>query len=241
MYVKVFSQIFDSSIADDYRVRHLFEDMLKLANAEGVVDMTQEAISRRTGIPIEEVNTGITKLLAPDPKSRTPDHDGRRLVLLDEHRDWGYRIVNYAKYRSITNEQSRREQCRRAMKRHRAKKASVKQKPKAEKPASSSPMPNGWAIWIDINRERGREDPAPLGPDTAAAKRFLKVLGVEKFKTCCQRFLEDQTPFLTARGHELHLMAPNKYANAEDDAELFSAFNVKRVKGKDVPPEHWKK
>ena len=43
MFAKVFTQIFDSSIAENYEVRHVFEDMLKLADREGAVDMTGEA------------------------------------------------------------------------------------------------------------------------------------------------------------------------------------------------------
>ena len=55
MYVKVFSQIFDSSIASDYRLRHFFMDMLVLSESDGVVDMTQEAIAARTRMPLAEV------------------------------------------------------------------------------------------------------------------------------------------------------------------------------------------
>ena len=54
MFVKVFEHILDSSIADDYELRHFFEDMLKLADWKtGVVDMTESAIARRLNFPIE--------------------------------------------------------------------------------------------------------------------------------------------------------------------------------------------
>jgi hypothetical protein len=101
MYAKVFSQILDSSIAVDYEQRHLFMDLLVLADREGVVDMTTEAISRRLNVPEPLVRSNMLKLMEPDPESRSDERDGRRLVLLDDHREWGWQIVNYAFYRDM--------------------------------------------------------------------------------------------------------------------------------------------
>jgi hypothetical protein len=83
-------------------------DMLVLSDEEGVVDKTPRAISRITNVPLEIVERGIAKLSAADPDSRTPDEDGRRIVLIDENRTWGWRIVNYLKYRQIRDEEARR-------------------------------------------------------------------------------------------------------------------------------------
>jgi hypothetical protein len=101
MYAKVFSQILDSSIAVDYEQRHLFMDLLVLADREGVVDMTPEAIGRRLNVPMDIVIENLLKLMEPDPDSRSDEQEGRRLVLLDDHRDWGWQIVNYAFYRDM--------------------------------------------------------------------------------------------------------------------------------------------
>ena len=98
-FVKIFEQIYDSSIAEDWHVRVVFQDMLILANKDGIVDRTPEAIARRTNVPLETVLEAIPRLEAGDPASRTPDEDGRRIVRLDAHRNWGWRIVNYQKYR----------------------------------------------------------------------------------------------------------------------------------------------
>lgn len=109
MFAKVFQQIFDSSIANNCRARHVFMDLLVLADSDGVVDMTEEAIARRTNVPLEEVHSAITELSSPDPATRTPDEDGRRIIPIDAGRAWGWQIVNYAHYRSIRDEESRRE------------------------------------------------------------------------------------------------------------------------------------
>lgn len=122
MFAKVFTQIFDSSIAENYEVRHVFEDLLKLADKTGVVDMTPEAVSRRTNVPLEKVVYGIGELMKPDERSRSKEHSGSRLILLDSRRDWGWIIVNYEHYRAIQDEETRRACWRDAKAKQRANK-----------------------------------------------------------------------------------------------------------------------
>jgi hypothetical protein len=86
-----------------------FQQMVILADKSGVVDMTAEALSRRTTIPVDIIQLGITALEAPDPQSRTPDEDGRRITRLSDGRDWGWQITNYEKYRKIRTADERRE------------------------------------------------------------------------------------------------------------------------------------
>jgi len=108
MFAKVFSSILDSSIADDWQMRVVFTDLLVLADKDGVVDMTAESIARRTNVPLDIVKDRLAKLELPDPSSRTPDCEGRRITRLDPHRDWGWRITNFVKYReSATKEMLR--------------------------------------------------------------------------------------------------------------------------------------
>jgi hypothetical protein len=109
MFAKVFEQIFDSSIAEDWQVRHVFEDLLKMADITGVVDKTIEAVARRTNIPIEIVQRAIGELEKPDPESRIKDHEGRRIMRLDDHRSWGWFIVNYKHYRDLSSKEQQRE------------------------------------------------------------------------------------------------------------------------------------
>lgn len=102
LYSRVFIQILDSSISEDFNLRHVFEDFLKLADYKtGVVDMTREAISRRLNIPIELLSPAIDKLEQADPKSRDREHEGRRIERLDSHRDWGWQILNWSKYDAL--------------------------------------------------------------------------------------------------------------------------------------------
>jgi hypothetical protein len=124
-YAKVFAQILDSTIANHYHARHLFEDLLKLCDWNGVVDLTPAAIARRTGFPGSLLELGDLLLIleAPDPESRTPDHDGRRIVRLEETRSWGWRIVNFELYRDAQDPDRVRTVTRERVRRFRAKRA----------------------------------------------------------------------------------------------------------------------
>lgn len=102
LYARVFTQILDSSIAEDYTLRHIFEDLLKVCDFRtGIVDMTRQALSRRLNVPLNILNDCINRLESPDPASRDADYEGRRIERLDKHRDWGWKILNWEKYERI--------------------------------------------------------------------------------------------------------------------------------------------
>ena len=86
-----------------------FQQFIILADSDGVVDMTAEAISRRTTLPQEIINIGIAALEQPDQESRSPDENGCRIVRLNDNRNWGWRVVNYPYYRAIRTAEERRE------------------------------------------------------------------------------------------------------------------------------------
>lgn len=123
MYGKVFDSMYDGTLASrgPWQALVTFQQLIVLATPDGVVDMTADAISRRTSIPLEIIELGIAKLMEPDARSRTPDEEGRRIVLLDDHRDWGWQIVNHAKYRAMRSADERREYLRKAQADRRAR------------------------------------------------------------------------------------------------------------------------
>lgn len=120
MYTKVFRSIYDGTLADNWQAMVTFQQMLILADSQGVVDMTIGAIARTTGIPIEILQAGIAVLEAPDAGSRTPEMDGRRIARLDAHRDWGWFLVNFAKYRKMQTREEKNEADRERMREKRA-------------------------------------------------------------------------------------------------------------------------
>jgi hypothetical protein len=160
MYVKVFAQILKSSLAEDYETRHVFMDLLILADSDGVVDMPLASISRHTNVPLKQVSAAVEKLCRPDSQSRSPAEDGRRLVLLDPSRSWGWRIVNYTQYRNLRDEESRKAYMREYMRAARAK---------ARPPVhtNAAPPPSDAHPVFEFPAEEDVPDPLAEGPPPA--------------------------------------------------------------------------
>ena len=109
MYAKVFASMFKGSMYGNPDGIITFMVMLVLADREGIVDMTAESISAHTSIPLDIIRRGLDYLILPDPNSRSQNEDGRRIQYLDDHRKWGWYIVNYEDYRNMRDEDERRE------------------------------------------------------------------------------------------------------------------------------------
>lgn len=107
MYGKIFEQMYRSTVAETWEALVTFQQLIVLADDQGVVDSTPESIARTTNIPLKIIQKGLAKLEQPDPKSRSSACEGRRIVRLDEHREWGWMIVNYQRYRDMASRSDR--------------------------------------------------------------------------------------------------------------------------------------
>ena len=108
MYGKIFDSMYEGTLYGHWQAIVTLQQMLVLCNRDGHVDMTPQAMSARTSIPLDILIKGIEDLSAPDPYSRTPGDDGMRIALLDPNRPWGWRIINHAKYQAIRNAEEKR-------------------------------------------------------------------------------------------------------------------------------------
>lgn len=120
MYVKLFNDILFSSIwteADDVRV--VWITLLLMADQDGFVRSTAPGISSASKVSLERTREILVLLESPDPDSRTPDNEGRRIQRTED----GYLVLNYVHYRKIHNEEQRREQSRMRSKDYRDRKA----------------------------------------------------------------------------------------------------------------------
>jgi hypothetical protein len=180
MFAKVYSQIFASSIAENYNTRHVFMDMLVLADSEGVVDMTLSAISRTTNVPMEIVESAIKELSEPDKSSRSPTEDGRRIALVDSHREWGWRIINYDHYRSLRDEEARRSFNRNYMRDYREKNKPVRDVKKCKSPSTS--VDSGKALSthaegeVEVEEEANKKKKPSAKPKAATDAEFFAEL-----------------------------------------------------------------
>lgn len=96
MYVKLFASILDSSVWDESaETRLVWITMLVMADENGFVRGTITSLSRRAVVSVEQAERAVRTLEAPDPRSHTTDHEGRRI----EPVDGGWVVLNYGKYR----------------------------------------------------------------------------------------------------------------------------------------------
>ena len=141
MYCKLFASLYQGTLRGRSNEILVFTNLLAHAGRDGTVDKHFRAIAEETGLAREDVEAAISVLESPDPESRSPDENGARIVRLDEHRVWGWRIVNYGKYRAIRSEEDRAEQNRISQQRWRDKQ---------RKPSSADSKP-------DKPKEKDRE------------------------------------------------------------------------------------
>lgn len=119
MYGKIFDSMYTGTLYGHWEAIVTFQQMIVLADADGMVDMTPQGMCGATSIPLEIILKGLEVLSAPDPYSRTPGSDGRRIELLDAHRPWGWHIVNHEKYKALQDADTVRAQNRERQRRHR--------------------------------------------------------------------------------------------------------------------------
>jgi hypothetical protein len=122
VYAKLFTSIYQGTLRGDSHGLLVFTNLIAHADSAGHVDIHPRAIADEVGLSLEQVRAALLKLEAPDEESRSPELEGRRIVRLNEHRDWGWQVVNYLKYRAIRDEEDRREQNRLAQQRWRERK-----------------------------------------------------------------------------------------------------------------------
>ncbi len=119
MYGKIFDSMYEGTLYGHWEAIVTLQQMIVLCTPDGVVDMTPQAIAARTSIPIEIITKGLKVLSEPDPFTRTPGEEGRRLTLIDGHRPWGWQIVNHEKYKNMRDVETVRAQTRERVRKHR--------------------------------------------------------------------------------------------------------------------------
>jgi hypothetical protein len=185
VYAKVFTQIYDGTLCTrgPWQALVTFQQLLVLADPDGNVDMTAEAIARRTTIPLDIIEQGILALMLPDLESRTPTEDGRRIVLLSEGRSWGWHIVNYKHYRELKREEDRREYHREYWRTKRSKASTDSTRtqhaqpnqPKKETEAEAEAIPSSPSSKKEPARKRAASLPAPADVDAQVWDDWLQL------------------------------------------------------------------
>ena len=109
-YTKLFGSIIASTIwREPDHVRLVWITMLAAANQHGVVEASVPGLADFARVTVEQCRDALRVLSSPDPDSRTSDHEGRRIEMIEG----GFKLLNHAKYRGKLNEDDRREYKRR--------------------------------------------------------------------------------------------------------------------------------
>jgi hypothetical protein len=105
-YTPIFDSVFQGSLCGKWPDIGIWALMLAMQDKNGEIDAHPTYISTVTGCPVGEVEACIARFCQPDPSSRTPDEDGRRLIPI-AGRGFGWTVVNHRKYRERARLQSR--------------------------------------------------------------------------------------------------------------------------------------
>lgn len=105
-WTKLFSSIVTSSVwCEDDKTFRAWIALLSLSDVEGIVEGSVPGLANLCRLTVPEMRAALEKLSSPDPDSRSPEHEGRRI----EKIEGGWKVLNYAKYRekAVAGEGSR--------------------------------------------------------------------------------------------------------------------------------------
>jgi hypothetical protein len=120
-YTKLFSSIVGSTIwREDPATKVVWVTMLALADQDGIVEASVPGLADYARVTVEQTETALGKFLAPDPYSRSPENEGRRI----EPVEGGWRLLNHPKYRYKMSKENIRERDRIRKQRYRDQKMS---------------------------------------------------------------------------------------------------------------------
>jgi hypothetical protein len=120
-YTKLFGSIVSSTIwQEDLPTKVVWITLLAMSDKEGMVEGSVPGLAHMAGVTLEDCERALLNLQKPDKYSRTPDHEGSRIQVVDG----GWLILNRAKYRDLVPEEHRRERDRIRQERHRQRQRS---------------------------------------------------------------------------------------------------------------------
>lgn len=118
-WVKLHCCFNQSSISRcSYPTRLVWVSLLSICRMDAIVAISDDRVAATCNVTEEEAAEAIKTLSSPDPHSKDPEFEGRRI----EKCVGGYRILNYFKYRDIRSPAKKSAYMRDYMKNYRKKK-----------------------------------------------------------------------------------------------------------------------
>ena len=158
-YTKLFNSLVTSTVWQaDLETKVVWVTMLALADQHGEVQGSIPGLAHIAGVSLEGCKRALEKFQAPDPYSRTKDHEGRRI----EEIDGGWSLLNYAKYRKMSSKDDQMQKSAERSKRYRERKATAAVTPRH---APSRPITHVTPeAEGDVEAERKKES-SKVDPD----------------------------------------------------------------------------
>lgn len=121
MYGKAFKSMYTGSMVGAGPVKFtVWHYAITYADPPGIVELNPKLLAAIIGGCTEaDIEEAIAWLCAPDPRSRSTEHEGRRLLKCGA---FAYEVPTWAKYNKIRNSEDRRQQNVEAARRYREKK-----------------------------------------------------------------------------------------------------------------------
>ncbi len=165
-YTKLFNSILGSTIwREDPVTKVVWVTMLALSNRDGIVEASIPGLAHFAGVGISETEAALRKFLSPDPYSRSPEYEGRRI----EPVDGGWQLINHDKYRLKMSPDDIRERDRIRKKKQRElekqrdqEKCPTESGTKCDKSEMSGHSSNTHTD-VDLNPKENTHTPAPIG------------------------------------------------------------------------------
>ena len=183
MYGKLFSQTFTGSLMGaGPEVFAVWSYVISNA-VEGQVELNPKLLAAIIGMDQSAVIKSIEKLCEPDPDSRNPDEDGRRMV---KEGQFAYRVVSHGIYRRMTDQDQRREYNRIKKREERARKKALKDNPPVKDVNNGQDVKDQVKECQPIQKQytetntkkENQPDPAPPGTGTAQDQDPWANLGI---------------------------------------------------------------
>jgi hypothetical protein len=174
LYGKLFESTFTGSMYGSGPVVFaLWGYVIAHTKQDDLVEVNPRMVAGILGCTADEIETALDYLCAPDPKSRTKQEDGRRLIREGEYL---FRSVNNGMYNLVRNEPQRREYNRIKQQESRARRAALSNADSADGQTMSS---SSASVSVSVSesesedsdrRERGANAPTPATQKAKASR-----------------------------------------------------------------------
>lgn len=169
-YTKLFSDIVDSSIWDESpETCKVWVTLLAKANADGFVRGSIGWLAGKAKVSVECCQIAIGKFVRPDPHSRTPDFEGRRIEQLDD----GWLILNYIAFRDRLSSNPKAVSTRLRVQRHRERYTALRNAPSVTSGHSASASASASDTPIKVETPKSKK---PEKCHSAGSRVILHLL-----------------------------------------------------------------